>query len=129
MCIASKLVGELESTIKSINSERRRLKLLLSKLDKEVNKQYHKIEQMNFNAAEGYCLSRELQVLLRKRRVVKEELYTLERLNQHLDVTSVVKTLPKTKKSLLDIHNTKKNSEWKKGWKDNFKAEEMQVQH
>jgi hypothetical protein len=44
-----------------------------SKIDQEVNDIYHYIEFSNFNACQGYLLSKMLKATLTKRRELKEE--------------------------------------------------------
>lgn len=70
---------ELIHTLSEYSEEYDRCKAMLSKYDKELNKVYHDIEQINFNASEGYYLSKKIQELRSKRRVVKEKMYEINR--------------------------------------------------
>lgn len=70
---------ELVYTLSEYSEEYDKCKAMLSKYDKELNKVYHDIEQINFNASEGYYLSKKVQELRSKRRVVKQKMYEINR--------------------------------------------------
>lgn len=70
---------EFVHTLSEYSEEYDRCKVMLSKYDKELNKVYHDIEQINFNASEGYYLSKKVQELRSKRRVVKQRMYEINR--------------------------------------------------
>ena len=123
MCIASKFVNELQSMSDRIKNELKNMNKMLSQYDKEIASLYHKIEAKNFNAAEGYCLSKDLQTILRKRRTVKQEIRKLHSLTHTIDIQS----LPvKAKANLSKIH--KSENEWKSDWKENYRFEDLLLQ-
>ena len=70
---------EFIHALSEYSEEYDRCKVMLSKYDKELNKVYHDIEEISFNASEGYYLSKKIQELRSKRRVVKEKMYEIDR--------------------------------------------------
>lgn len=55
-----------------------------SRLDKQVSAIYHELEKVDLDVLGGYAASRQLQAVLRSRRVVKDEIAGIIRLNQKL---------------------------------------------
>ena len=127
MCLASKLVTELESTISKIQTEWEHLTEIQGQLERELNEAYHKLETAKFNACEGYYLAKEIQTILRKRRLVKDELHTLRRIRQHLDLSSIRHTLPKTKQCLNSIHKQRSKSTWQTDWDIDTYMKDLQI--
>ena len=123
MCIASKFINELQSMSDRIKNELEKMNKLQSRYDKEISNLYHKIELNNFNAAEGYYFSKDLQTILRKRRMVKLEIQKLTSLQHTVNIHS----LPiKAKSNLKKIH--KNESKWKSEWKENYQLEDLLLQ-
>lgn len=126
MCLASKYVDQIESTMKSLKADMKKLSHKQSEYDKEINELYHKIEIANFNACEGYYLAKNLQETLQKRRLIKTEFYRMEQLHKYLT------------QSLFDrIQNAKgmirkskvHGEEWQSHFKISFSDIEEEVLH
>jgi hypothetical protein len=88
-----------------------------------VAEHYHKIENMNFNACEGYYLTKQLQEMLRKRRIVKDELATLDTLRQTLDFKHMNNSINKSRQCIN--RSKKKASDWQQDWKYTYLLEEI----
>jgi hypothetical protein len=125
MCLASKYLNQLDNVVKGIESDHNKLFSKLSEYDSLISELYHKVEVSNFNACEGYYYSKQLQELLRKRRVIKDEISRLNTLKQTLNLKSA---LPKSK-----INNSKqcidrainKSCKWQQNWKYTYTLEEV----
>lgn len=123
MCKASKYLNELDNLVKSIDQDYELLSKKQSYYDSMVAEHYHKIENMNFNACEGYYLTKQLQEILRKRRIVKDELARLLTLKQTLNIRKVHNTINHSKQC---INKAKKKSEkWQQDWKYTYTLEEV----
>jgi hypothetical protein len=114
MCLASKYLSEIDSIITNIKSDMNKLNCKQSEYDKRISEIYHKLETKKFNACEGYYISKELQDVLRKRRLVKQELFRMRDIYNTLAVESLNCKLPKAKK------NIKKSNDLSKEWNDKF---------
>lgn len=114
MCIASKYVEVLKETLKNVTKDHRKLSDQLSKYDKEVSEIYHMIETEKFDAARGYCLSKQLQTKLRERRIIKHEMARLSSLKQTLNIEQLHNTIEKTKGNISKLKN--KNKEYTVDW-------------
>lgn len=68
------------------------IKKELSLCDQEKLDIEHKIEMVNSNAYQGWSQYRDLQITLRKRRELKDELKTLENLSERMDKRDVLST-------------------------------------
>ena len=79
-----KMFKEIHERLSEVNEWRKQLPKEESRLDKEVSRYYHEIEQENFNAARGYKLAKELQKTLRMRRVIKVQRTELEGVSSEL---------------------------------------------
>lgn len=127
MCIANKLLTRFEELSKEVENEHERLRKLNSVYDKKLNDHYHKMETAKFNAAEGFYLAKELQEIVRQRRMIKHEVYKLGTLKATIDMKIIVEKTKNARKSLNKIHNKQANSEWFKEWKDDYRVEDLQV--
>lgn len=106
---ARELYNKLEELTSEYVAEKKKLEKMQSRLDKEINKFYHNLESRgNFNAAEGYYIAKDLQELLKKRRVVKQELYTLRMVNNNLQFNKIESILPHARKCLNTIQKDQK---------------------
>lgn len=85
MCIASERLQEIKSYTKTLEKDRTKLRNTLTELDKEMNRMYHIIENTHFDASRGYCLAKQLQDVLHKRRKIKDEIDTLNSLITNLN--------------------------------------------
>lgn len=123
MCKASQYLNELDSIVRNIDRDYSRLSKKQSEYDLLLSDQYHKIELANFNACEGFYLTKQLQEILRKRRVIKDEMLRLESLRQTINIGSVHNAINKSKKN-IEKHK-KAAIEWKKDWKHTYTLEEL----
>ena len=100
--------------VRQIDQWRRQLSETESRMDKEVSRYYHEIEQEHFNAARGYKLAKELQKTLRMRRVIKVQRTELESISD--DLTSVLSGLERIDRRLQKSNAFGKEmvDEWKK---------------
>lgn len=78
--------NQLKEMLDKIPHQIEMLRLELSLCDKERSDILHLIELSNFNASEGYRLSRDLQITQRKRREVKNELHILQQIKDDVGV-------------------------------------------
>lgn len=114
MCMASTYVRKIETITEELERDLNKLRLKQSETDKLVNKAYHKLETTKFNACEGYYIAKDLQNLLQKRRLIKSELYRMEKIYSQLEISKVKESVPKTKKMLKRSKNRGKD------WFSNF---------
>jgi hypothetical protein len=84
MCKASKYVNNFIQILDGVTEEYDRLYKVVHDTDLETCDLLHKIELSNFNAAEGYYLSKQLQEVRQKRRDAKDELETLTLVNDYV---------------------------------------------
>jgi hypothetical protein len=123
MCKASKYLEEMSELLQRVKSDYDSLVQKLSYYDTLISEHYHKIEVMNFNACEGYYLSDQLQKLLRKRRIVKDEMSRLNTLKQTLDFSKMHNSINHSKQC---INKAKKKTEkWQQDWKYTYTLEEV----
>lgn len=123
MCKASEYLNQLDSIVRNIDREYSRVSKKQQEYDLMLSDHYHKIETANFNACEGYYLTKELQEILRKRRVIKDELARLNSLRDGIKIGGMHSQINKSKKN-LEKHK-KAASEWKKDWKYTYTYEEL----
>jgi predicted RND superfamily exporter protein len=121
MCKASKYLSELDNLVNNINKDFELLSKKQSEYDSMLSDIYHKIENANFNACEGYYLTKQLQELLRKRRVVKDEFSRLNTLRQLLG-NSLHRQINNSKQSIGKAK--KKSQTWQQEWKYTYTLEE-----
>ncbi|PKR82426.1 hypothetical protein [Heyndrickxia camelliae] len=114
MCIATKYLNELESMISNIEKDFQKLREEAQKYDKELAEYYHTVEHKVFNAAEGYYIAKELQILLRKRRLVKNELSSMDSLIKTLGLGNLHNKLTHSTKHVEKVR--KKNKDYTEGW-------------
>lgn len=117
---------KLEEVVVGIKDDYRKLKSKLIELDQDISSFYHRLEHENFNAVEGFYRAKEIQELYRKRRVVKQEIYDLNRVNDHIvpnlpNHTRVMNTSKKLKESFKD------SLEYRKDWKYQVDVNELLV--
>lgn len=123
MCKASKYINELESLTSRIQSDYDKLTKKLSDYDTILSSKYHQLENANFNACEGYYYAKDMQEVLRKRRVIKNELSKLQILHASLKNQNLHSTISKTKKS---IHkSTSSGNKFIGKWQHDYNIEEL----
>lgn len=113
MCLASKYLDQIEVMLEQIQGDMEKLRCKQSEYDKKLTDHYHKIEIGKFNACEGYYLTKQLQEILQKRRLIKSELYRMDQMHKQL-VKSMIDRFPVLKKT---VENSKSRG---KAWLDNF---------
>jgi hypothetical protein len=121
MCLASNYIGKFEEILEDFHSEHKRLSEEVSRYNTMVSDHYHKIETMKFNACEGFYLAKQLQELLRKRRLIKDEFCKINSLRQIM-VDKVQGSLEKSKTSVEK--SKKKAMLWQKDW-GTYKLDEI----
>lgn len=112
MTKASAILKQLREINDYYAEEKRKLLKLQSQLDKEVSRIYHDLESRgNLNAAEGYCVARDLQLILRKRRLVKQEIFELNAIERPIQINQLSNKLEKAEKSMEKIKRTRSNKD------------------
>lgn len=127
MCVANRYLKRFEELVTEVDQEHKRLSELRSVYDKKLSDYYHKVETKKFNAAEGYYLAKELQEIVRQRRVIKDELYKLNNLRSTLQLNSIVEQTLTARKSLNKIHKRASKSNWKDNWTKDYRVEDLQI--
>ena len=125
MCLASKFISEMQSIADRINVEFDKLSKLNSQLDKEISGIYHRIEQSNFNAYEGWLFSKELQIALRKRREVKHEISRLHTLRREIDIPALKSNIQTAQSKV--IKSKIENDTYKDHWQERYRVEDLQI--
>ncbi len=117
MCLASKYINNLEEALGDIEDLKNDLCKQMEKYDNEINKFYHDLETKSFNAAEGYYLSKQLQELLQKRRVVKKEINKLRVVSKGIDRNAVKQEIDKASERLNQSLRNSDESQYMKNFK------------
>lgn len=92
----NKLEGLLKEFKAGFDDQRKRL----SEVDLELSEILHELESVRFNAIEGYCYAKKIQILRVKRRQIKIEFEMYQRVNSQLIKNPNFK-LERIKKGLL----------------------------
>lgn len=125
MCLASKYLSKLETLVKEMDEDFKKLSAKQSEYDSLIVQHYHKIETTNFNACEGYYLTKQLQELLRKRRVVKHEMERIDSLKKVLGLRDNL-TKDKINKSKHHIEKlSRRSAKYQQDWKYTYTLEEI----
>jgi len=119
MCKVVGLLEKMKEVQQEYEKERKQLNVMLSKIDRDINLFYHNLEKRSFNASEGYFIASDLQKLVRKRRVVKQEMFKLSALNSSLNIGELDKKLISAKKGLNKIRNDRKDN-YSSNWNINL---------
>ncbi|WP_442636470.1 hypothetical protein [Rossellomorea marisflavi] len=105
MCVASRYLDQIEVMLKQVKSDLRKLKDKAIYYDRELSKIYHDVEIRKFNACEGFYITKNLQDVLQRRRLVKKEMGRLEQVYNNLIKTAdnnfykIKRSVDKSKKS------------------------------
>jgi prefoldin subunit 5 len=91
--------------INNINEKKKHLKEELSMYDKQISSIYHELEVSKINACQGYKVAKRLQEILRKRRVVKNQLNEINTFFQSIEINNLLKKLEKTRKNVKNLIN------------------------
>ncbi|MFO1442984.1 hypothetical protein KDN24_07100 [Bacillus sp. Bva_UNVM-123] len=124
MCLASTYLNELSKIQRKMQSDIAKISKKESEYDRKVSDIYHKIEISKFNACEGYYLSKELQDVLQKRRVIKHEGSRLRNIYKSLSLGS---RIPQVQKSIEKT--IKENKEYTSNFGISFSDIESEVLH
>ena len=127
MCLANKFVTRFEELSLEMENEYQRLKRLEDVYNKKLNNHYHKMETAKFNAVEGYYKAKELQDIVRQRRVIKNELYKLTRVREKMRLQIIIERSNAARQSLIHIHSHEERNDWSKEWKDDYRVEDLQI--
>ena len=128
MCLANKFLTRFEELSNEMESEFQRLKKLEVVYNKKLNEHYHDMETAKFNAVEGYYKAKELQDIVRQRRVIKNELYKLTRVREKMRLNTIIQRSNTARQSLSHIHKHEENNDWSREWKDNYRVEDLDIQ-
>ena len=103
---AIKALQSVVDALDEIDHSSKQLAEQLSYHDKRKEDILHRIEQMNFNAADGYKVAKELKGALAERRAVKNEMATLCCFKDSLGSQGL------SKKKLTDTISRMKKAGW-----------------
>ncbi|WP_311078071.1 hypothetical protein [Paenibacillus polymyxa] len=104
----------IAQTIDDISNNYEKLKRLISEYDIRVSQIYHEIETKNLNASEGFKKYKELQFVLRERRVVKHEFSSMRALLVSFDIEATKSKIHKTLKNSQKYEEG--NQIYREGW-------------
>ncbi len=118
MTKANAIIRQLREINDYYKEEKRKLFELQKQLDREVSRIYHDLESRgNLNAAEGYCVARDLQLALRKRRLVKQELYEMKVIDRPIQIDQLSNKLEKAEKSMNKVkRNRNRKDNYMSSW-------------
>lgn len=105
MCKANDYISNLKNIHDSIGNDIKDMLGELSKLDKLTSDILHKIESGTFSASEGYNYAKTLQLILQKRRKLKNELQPLTQLQNVIEGNEMSTKINKTKIKILKFNN------------------------
>jgi len=123
MCKASKYLSELESLTTRIHNDYEKLCKKQSHYDKLLTEKYHQLENAKFNACEGYYHAKDMQEILRKRRIVKGERHKLDILYQSLKNQNISSVISKTRKGIDQSVNS--GNKFIGDWQHDYSIEEL----
>ena len=127
MCIANKLLTRFEELSEAVENEYNKLSKLQSVYDKKLSAHYHKIEGAKFNAAEGFYLAKELQEILRQRRVIKTELHRIKNLRASLKINAIKDATKTARKCLTTVYSNEEKNGLKNDWASDYRVEDLQI--
>lgn len=104
MCQAYKYVMDLKQIFNDVSAEYDRLYLEIGKCELEQQDLLHKIENSNFNAAQGYKIAKELKEVREKRRGYKNDFVIIEEVRNNF-VKRYDQQLSKVLESVTQINN------------------------
>lgn len=100
MCIAKEIVNNLIQLLDQVETEYKNLTEQHSKCDKIEQDILHKVENSNFNACEGFYLAKNLQEVRRYRRLVKNEIPTMDALKSYINIKQLKSQFENTLKNI-----------------------------
>lgn len=112
MCIASKYLGQIDEMVRNIEEDISKLNIKASEYDKQLSLIYHRIEQEDYDVTGGYHAVVELQDVLRRRRIAKNERDKLKSIKDTLELNgNKLENANMNLHKLISKHNTYTN-----GW-------------
>lgn len=123
MCIATKLAGELDSLLLNLDFEHKKFKDLRSNIDRKLNQFYENVRNAgNFNIVQGYHLTKELQLILQERRIIKNELEKINGMYLKLQALGISETVNEIQDRIKRYDNRYGDDD---NWYDNFRFNEL----
>jgi predicted nucleic acid-binding Zn-ribbon protein len=96
MCLAKDHLEAINNVMSNLERDYELLKSKQSELDAKLSTMYHEVEVLKFSGVGGYKKLRQLQILLRERRVVKHELAQMQQVMHHITPKSIIEKIHKT---------------------------------
>ena len=127
MCLASKFLTRFEELTCEMETEYQRLKKLEHLYNEKLSNFYHQMETAKFNAVEGYYKAKEIQDIVRQRRVIKDEIYRLKCVRDKMKLTAIIERSKATRDTLNDIHKHREEHSWSNEWADDYRIEDLQI--
>lgn len=127
MCLANKFLTRFEELAEDVEKEYLKLSKLQSVYDKKLSAHYHKVEGSKFNAAEGFYLAKELQDILRQRRVIKTELHRVRNLRASLNINSIKDATQSARKCLKKVYSNEEKNGLKHDWVSDYRVEDLEL--
>jgi hypothetical protein len=121
MCYATKFINRFDELVKEVTEKYHELSNKQSEVDKKLSEIYHDLELRKFNAAEGYYIAKDLQLVLKQRRIIKSEFTRIQHLMSTMNIKVMGQQLHKAKK------NTKVALDGNKEYIANFREEAFEV--
>ncbi|WP_226035701.1 hypothetical protein [Aquibacillus saliphilus] len=132
MCLASEYLNTIIKAQKDFDNRKHELNLLRSKYDKEINNLYHDLETRKFNACEGYYITKKLQKILQKRRLVKTEFNNMSCVFKSMNMDIIKKQLNNGDKYLRKMIENGEETDYTKDFDfdihDIFESEREKVE-
>jgi hypothetical protein len=123
MCKADNYLSQLEFLTSRINSDYKKLCKKQSEYDKMLSDKYHQLENAKFNACEGYYHARQLQDILRARRMIKDEVCKLDILRDSLGKHNLTKILSSAKSRISGSRTT--SNQFIGDWQHTYNLDEL----
>jgi hypothetical protein len=111
MCKAKEYTNQLTDILNNIGKDYNYYIQENRKTDLMIQDVLHKIEFDNFNAAEGYCLAKQIKDIRNDRRIYKNELETLQSLKMQL--SPVMNTVKEVKNNIIKLEKKQKERIYK----------------
>ncbi|MGG0793680.1 hypothetical protein ABE137_06700 [Brevibacillus laterosporus] len=105
MCRTVELANTLVSTLEELSLLEESTRKELSFLDKKISDAYHDMENLKFNACQGYKVAKHLQEILQKRRIIKHECHCIQSVMTSLDVVKMRNKAISMKQRVDSIYN------------------------
>lgn len=127
MCLASEYLSQIQGVFQEVEKKTRELNHMLSTIDKEISDVYHDLETRSFNAVEGYYIAKNIQGLVRRRRLVKHEIQKMGVLQRSFVNSKQRGRLKQVKGSVKQTSTG--NKSYTAGWNLSFSEIEEDILH